>query len=200
MSHETRPTRLTRPLAMSSLSGGTDTAAPSLMSLFAAGSRAVDLLPHLHRHALEATGGGCSLLFEHNPRSGALHATSGYGLDELRADPWSPAPDEAALLAQAFARREPFLVTDLAQQMPDLGPRLGTANALLLPLSQGDERLGLLAIGFSNAPDMTAIGLESLATSDAFVTAIELLRLRRGDDLHGDLRELIDEFSASISA
>src|SRR3954471_11050874 len=100
----------------------TGTAAPSLMSLFAAGSRAVDILPHLHRYALEATGGGCALLFEHNPRSGALHATSGYGLDELRVDPWAPAKKEAALLTKAFARPQPVLVTDLPQQMPDLGP------------------------------------------------------------------------------
>jgi len=55
----------------------TGTATPSLMSLFAAGSRAIDLLPHLHRYALETTGGGCSVLFEYNPRSGALHVTSG---------------------------------------------------------------------------------------------------------------------------
>ena len=170
------------------------------MALFAAGSPATELLPYLHCFALEATGGGCSLLFENNPRSGALHATSGYGLDELRVDPWSPGPDEAALLAQTFARREPVLVTDLARQMPDLGLRIGTPTALLLPLAKRDERIGLLAIGFSDAPDITAIGLESLATSDAFVTAIELLRLRRRDDLHRDLRELIEEFSASISA
>ena len=170
------------------------------MSLFAAGSKATDLLPHLHRYALDATGGGCSLLFEHNPRSGALHATSGYGLDELRVDPWSPAQDEAALLTQAFTRREPMLVTDLPRQMPDLAPRLGTPNALLLPLAQADDRLGLLAIGFSLAPDVAGIGVESLATADTFVAAIELLRLRRRADLLRDLRELIDEFSASISA
>ncbi len=181
-------------------SGGADTAAPTLMSLFAAGSRAIDLLPHLHRQALDATGGGCSLLFEQNPRSGELHATSGYGLDELRADPLAPGPEEARLLAQLFMRREPFLVMDIRQQMPDLSVRIGTPNALLLPLAQGQERLGLLAVGFSDSPDMSAIGLESIATADAFVTAIELLRLRRRDDLQRDLRELIDEFSASISA
>jgi PAS domain S-box-containing protein len=180
--------------------GGADTAAPTVMSLFAAGSRAVDLLPHLHRQALDATGGGCSLLFEQNPRSGELHATSGYGLDELRADPLAPGPDEAGLLAQLFMRREPLLVTDIRQQMPDLSVRIGTPNALLLPLAQGEERLGLLAVGFSDPPDMSAIALESVATADAFVTAIELLRLRRRDDLQRDLRELIDEFSASISA
>ena len=188
---------MTRP---SSSTGGTGTASPSLLSLLAAGSRATDLLPHLHRHAIESTGGQCSLLFEYNPRSGALHATSGYGLDELRVDPWSPAPDEAALVTQSFTRREPVLVTDLARQMPDLGVRLGRPAALLVPLAQGDDRLGLLTIGFSDAPDMAAIGAESRATCDAFVTVLELLRLRRRDDLQRDLRELIDEFSASISA
>src|SRR5438874_4792450 len=107
----------------------TGTATPSLMSLFAAGSRAIDLLPHLHRYALETTGGGCSLLFEHNPRSGALHPTSGYGLDELRVDPWMPDPAEAALVTQAFGRRGAVLVSDLAPQMPDLRVRIGTANS-----------------------------------------------------------------------
>ena len=48
---------------------------------------------------------GCSLLFEHNPRSGALHPTSGYGLDELRVDPWVPEPGEASLVTQTFTRR-----------------------------------------------------------------------------------------------
>src|SRR3954470_14760747 len=175
MSQETRTSRMTK--APKVASGGADTAAPTVMSLFAAGSRAIDLLPRLHRQALDATGGGCSLLFEQNPRSGELHATSGYGLDELRADPLAPGPDEAGLLAQLFMRREPFLVTDIRKQMPDLSVRIGTPNALLLPLAQGDERLGLLAVGFSDAPDLTAIGVESIATADAFVTAIELLRL-----------------------
>ena len=177
-----------------------DTAAPSLLSLLAGGTRAADLLPHLHRHALDATGGQCSLLFEHNPRSGALHATSGYGLDELRVEPWTPSSSESALLNQAFARREAVLVTDITFQMPDLGLRLGKSSALLLPLVHGDDRLGVLTIGFSDAPDMTRIGLESLATCDAFVTTIDLLRLRRRDELQRDLRELLDEFSASISA
>jgi PAS domain S-box-containing protein len=182
------------------MSQATGTATPSLMSLLAGGSRAIDLLPHLHRHAIEAIGGGCSLLFEYNPRSAALHPTSGYGLDELRVDSWMPVPEENTLLTEAFGRGEPILVADLAGQMPDMGLRLGTQNAVLIPLAQGGERLGLLAIGFSTAPDMANIGLESRATADVFVTAIDLLRLRRRDDLLRDLRELIEEFSASISA
>ena len=177
-----------------------DTASPSLMALLAGGTRAADLLPHLHRQALDTTGGQCSLLFEHNPRSGAFHATSGYGLDELRVEPWTPSSGEAALLTQAFTRREPVLVTDVTFQMPDLGLRLGKPSALLLPLVQGDDRLGVLTIGFSDAPDPTRIGLDSLSTCDAFVTALDLLRLRRRDELQRDLRELLEEFSSSISA
>jgi PAS domain S-box-containing protein len=177
-----------------------DTASPSLMALLAGGTRATDLLPHLHRQALDTTGGQCSLLFEHNPRSGAFHATSGYGLDELRVEPWTPSSGEAALLTQAFTRREPVLVTDVTFQMPDLGLRLGKPSALLLPLVQEEDRLGVLTIGFSDAPDPTRIGLDSISTCDAFVTALDLLRLRRRDELQRDLRELLDEFSASISA
>jgi len=176
------------------------TTSPPLISLLAAGSRTIDLLPHLHRYAIETTGGGCSLLFEHNPRSGALHPTSGYGLDELRVDPWSTGESEGTLIEQAFKRRGPMVVDDIARQMPDLKLRLGTANALLLPLAQGDERLGVLAIGFTNIPDPAEIGIDSIAVLDTFVTAMELLRLRRHSTLLRDLRDLIDEFSASISA
>ena len=178
----------------------TGTATPSLMSLFAAGSRAIDLLPHLHRHAIDATGGGCSVLFEYNPRSGGLHVTSGYGLDELQVEPWIPGRDETELLATMFGRNEPTLVADLAHQVPDLVRFVGTPHALLIPLAQGGERLGLLAIGFSDPPDVGAIAAEGRSTADTFVTAIELLSLRRRDDLQRDLRDLIAEFSASISA
>src|SRR5690349_9493789 len=107
------------------------TTSPPLISLLAGGSRAIDLLPHLHRYAIETTGGGCSLLFEHNPRSGALHPTSGYGLDELRLDPWIADESESKLIEQAFKRRGPMVVDDLSRQMPDLRLRLGTANGLL---------------------------------------------------------------------
>src|SRR5215831_10283103 len=114
MSHEARPTRLTRPVRSSGSPAGTETVTPSVTSLLARGSRSIDVLPHLHRHAIEATGGCCSLLFEHNPRSGSMQATSAYALDELRVDPWLPGPDETALVAQAFTRREAMLVSDVA--------------------------------------------------------------------------------------
>jgi PAS domain S-box-containing protein len=202
MSQHPRPTRLTRPGSAAPGSGptGTETVAPSLTSLLAGGSRPIDVLPHLHRHAIEATGGCCSLLFEHNPRSGSMQATSAYALDELRVDPWLPGPDEAAVVAQAFTRREAVLVSDVPRQMPELATRLHTRCALLVPLTRGDERVGLLAVGFQAPPDPRNIAASGWSASDAFVTALDLFRLRRRDELQHDLRDLIDEFSDSISA
>src|SRR5471032_2231551 len=52
------------------------TAPRPLASLLAHSTSANELLPHLHQHALDVTGGSCSLLFQHNPRTGGLQATS----------------------------------------------------------------------------------------------------------------------------
>src|SRR4051794_39756002 len=102
------------------------TASRPLASLLAHSTTSNELLPHLHQHALDMTGGSCSLLFQHNPRTGGLQATSGFGLEALKSDPWTPGTDEAALVADAFARRTPTLVADAARQAPDLAARLET--------------------------------------------------------------------------
>src|SRR4051812_26640611 len=151
MPRDTRTRRLTRP-DPGSTSGGAGTVQPPLVSLLAHSRRATDLLPHLHQHALDATGGVCSLLFQQNPRNGILQATSGFGLDVLRADPWVPGTDEEAVVASAFERRAPTLVADAHRQMPDLSIRMNTPAALLLPLVRDGDRVGLLAIGFVSAP------------------------------------------------
>ena len=87
MSRTTKTGRLAGP--GSGHSGADEVAIPPrpLVSLLARTPRLIDLLPHLHQHALDVTGGDCSLLFEHNPRNGRLHATSGFGLEELRSEP-----------------------------------------------------------------------------------------------------------------
>src|SRR5947208_8830193 len=105
MPRDTRSRRLTGPAARSAPVGGT--AARPLISLLARGRKASDLLPSLHQHALDATGGACSLLFQQNPRNGLLQATSGFGLDSLQTDPWIPQPEEADVLASAFGRTAP---------------------------------------------------------------------------------------------
>jgi PAS domain S-box-containing protein len=190
--------RLTRSRSAES-EGGTAIAAPSLVSLLARTTRLVDLLPSLHQHALGVTGGSRSLLFEHNPRNGTMQATSGFGLDELPAEPWAPAREEAAIVSGAFAAGTPIVVADAARSTPELAARLGTPAALLLPLGRDDDRFGAVVIGFSEAPhDVLSDDMTSVA--DAFLMAIEVTRLRQRDQLQRDLRLLLDEFAQSLSA
>jgi PAS domain S-box-containing protein len=177
-----------------------NTAQRPLASLLAHSFKANDLLPLLHQHAVDATGGGCSLLFQHNPRTGGLQATSAFGLDALRTDPWVPGPEEAALVADAFSHRAPTLVGDAPRQMPELSERLGTRAALLLPLVRGSDRVGLLAIGFHTTPSAGTAEDAAVEVADAFITALELLHLRQADQLQRDVRELLDEFTASLAA
>ncbi|OFV89772.1 MAG: hypothetical protein A3H95_15670 [Acidobacteria bacterium RIFCSPLOWO2_02_FULL_64_15] len=199
MSGDTRTRRLTRP-SDGKAPTGTATAPAVLVSLLAHTPRLTDLLPHLHQHALDVTGGTRSLLFEHNPRNGAMQATSGFGLEVLHTDPWLPAADEAALVAAAFAGRAPLLVTDADRQMPDLAGRLDTRAALLFPLAHGTDRVGLLAVGFAGPVSATSVRHEAPQVADAFLTALELCRLRQRDELERDLRQVFDEFSESLSA
>src|SRR4051812_42270457 len=95
------------------------TTAP-LLSRLAHATRLSDVLPDLHQHALDVTGGVRTLLFERNPRTGQLHATSGYGVHELGTGPWDPSDAEAALVSETVARGAQTLVVDLDRQMPDL--------------------------------------------------------------------------------
>jgi two-component system NtrC family sensor kinase len=157
------------------------------------------MLPQLHQQALDQTGGSCSLLFEHNPRNGALQATSGFGLDELRTDPWTPGPGESDVVNGSFARRAPSLIGDLSREMPELAARLGALAALVVPLVQGEHRIGLLAVGFPAGPPASVVE-DASDLGDAFVTTLELFRLRQREELQRDLRELIDEFTSRLSA
>jgi two-component system NtrC family sensor kinase len=159
-----------------------------------------DVLPHLHQQAIEATGGSCTLLFEQNPRNGALQATSGFGLDALSTEPLVAGPDETALMSEAFARHTPTLVPDADRQMPELASRLGTRAALLMPLAHGSERVGLLAVGFAEPPNAGSVHANAGEVADAFLTAIELFRLRQNEELQHDLRELLNEFGDSLAA
>jgi PAS domain S-box-containing protein len=171
-----------------------------IASLLARTPRLIDLLPHLHQHAIDATTGTCTLLFEQNPRNGVLQATSGFGLDALRTDPWIPGGGESALVAAAFTRSAPTLVADADRQMPDLSARLGTPAALLLPLTRGAERVGLLVVGFAQPPAERAVRADAMEVGDAFLTALELCRFRQRDELQRDLRELFSELADHLSS
>jgi len=170
------------------------------MSLLAHTTRPSDLLPHLHQHAIEVTGGSSTLLFQYNPRNGMLQATSAFRLDELRTDPWQPSLAEAALLDHAFERRMPVSVTDGDRLMPDLASRLNTRSALLLPLTSGTDRIGVLAVGYDAPPSSPDVGHEVIEVADSFVAALIMFRFRLSDQLQRDVRLLLDEFNATLSA
>ena len=80
-------------------------ASPPLITFLARTPQLVDLLPLLHQHAMDATGGRRSLLFEHNVHGGALEATSAFGLGLLPKEPWLPTAAEARMFSSdTFSR------------------------------------------------------------------------------------------------
>ena len=104
---------------MPSTTTGPGMAQQPLISLLAHSTSPSDLLPHLHQHAIDVTGGSSALLFQFNPRNGMLQATSAFHLDELPTDPWQPSPAEAALIDNAFQRRLPIVVADAVRLLID---------------------------------------------------------------------------------
>ncbi|MBW8865875.1 MAG: PAS domain-containing protein [Acidobacteria bacterium] len=58
----------------------------------------------------------------------------------------------------------------------------------------------MLTIGFHTPPSSGSVEDTGLEVADAFITALELLHLRQADQLQRDVRELLDEFTASLAA
>ena len=100
--------------------GAAKAASRPFATLLARATSLADVLPQLHQRAISMTNGVCSLLFEHNTRTGAMQATSGYGLDRLPTDPWRPASPEARMVADAFSRTSPTFVPNAEREMPKL--------------------------------------------------------------------------------
>ena len=172
----------------------------NLARVLARHARMADLLPHLHEYAVETAGGRCSVLLQTNPRTALLHPTSAFGLDYLPTAPWLTAEPEAGLAAKAFEAEQPIAVGDLSARYPALATDIGTRHAVLLPLAGLEGPLGLVIIGVDS--DRTGQDLdEPLApVADAFVLALERLRLQRDADLQRDLRALMQDFSQRVSS
>ncbi|MGE0703318.1 MAG: histidine kinase dimerization/phospho-acceptor domain-containing protein, partial [Vicinamibacterales bacterium] len=176
----------------------TGTGRVSIVSLLARTERLTDVLPTLHQRALDASGGSRSLLFEITPHGSRLQATSGFALETLEGGPWMPGAEERRLAEDVFVRGALF-IENATEKAPDLGARLGTPSVCLIPLATTARRCGLLAIGFEDGATPPPAG-DLAGLADDFVLALDLFRLRRQEDLHQDVRVLLDEFSATVSA
>jgi len=172
----------------------------NLARVLARHTRMADLLPHLHEYAVETAGGRCSVLLQTNPRTALLHPTSAFGLDYLPTAPWLTADAEARLAATALTADRPLPVSDLAARFPELAGHLGSRHAVLLPLAGLDDPLGLVIIGLDSELSPANLDTALTAVADAFVLALERMRLQRDADLQRDLRVLLRDFSHRVSS
>jgi signal transduction histidine kinase len=185
---------------MESTSNAAGVAVPSLLSLLTESHSRHAALALLHERALEIARGQCSLLFELNPASGHLQATSGAGIEALNAEAWTPSRDEDRFVAEAFTSRAPLRVADLPEQMPLLHAHLDTDAAVLVPLLADARRVGMLAIGIPPHAHAAADAIENSDIPAGFVLALELARLRQREELGHEVRDLLDAFADRMSS
>ncbi len=177
------------------------TASRPLASLLAHSTTPNELLPHLHQHALDLTGGARSLLFQWNPRTGGLQATSGFGLDYAQDRPLAARTDRDGRRGRRV--RAPRADIGRRHGSPDAGSRgaprnaSGAAAAAHPPGRASRAARGRFRRRRRRPADIAANAVEA---ADAFVTALELFRLRQTEELQRDVRALLDEFTSVLSA
>src|SRR5205807_1892167 len=66
--------------------------------------------------------------------------------------------------------------------------------------SRAGERIGLLVVGFGQAAADATVQTDAADSADAFLTALELFRLRESQQLERDVRQLMKEFAESLAA
>jgi PAS domain S-box-containing protein len=172
----------------------------NLARVLARHTRMADLLPHLHEYAVDTAHGRCSVLLQTNPRTALLHPTSAFGLEYLPTSPWLTGEGETTLAAAAAAADRPIPAPDLRARYPALADHLGTRHAILLPLAGLDEPLGIVIIGVETDPAGQDLDTTLAPVADAFVLALERLRLQRDADLQREVRVLLQDFSGRVSS
>jgi signal transduction histidine kinase len=172
---------------------------PPLISLVTRASNLAELLPHLHRRAVDASGGETSLLFERDVRSGVFHASSGFGL-ELPVASWVPDEHERELVSVTFARRQPKVIVDANRAAPQLANLLGRRALMLLPLAHARHRVGLLIVGFAAPPEVARLRDSMAEVADAFLTTLDLFGLRQKNTLQKEVSELLGAFTDGLAA
>ena len=166
-----------------------------LLQALTATDRLSDLLPVLHHHAVSAVQGRSSILFQFTRGGDGLRATSAFGVDHLPPDPW-PARQVPASL---FHDGRPLFVPDLPRVVRGVTEYLDTTSAVLVPLAQVQDSLGILVIGSATPPSPDQLR-EVASVGHAFVIALERTRVAAESDLQLQLRNVLQEFSRGVSS
>jgi PAS domain S-box-containing protein len=167
----------------------------SLFQALTATDRLSDLLPVLHHHAVSAVEGRSSILFQFARSGDTLQATSAFGVDHLPADPWP-----AEMLPEALFRDEkPQFVTDISRLLLGGPDHLGTLPAVLVPLAQMQDPMGVLVLGCEKLPSLQQLS-EAASVGHAFALALHRAHARSETDLQIELRELLQTFSRDVSS
>jgi PAS domain S-box-containing protein len=169
-------------------------AAKDMLELLTTTDRLSELLPVLHSHAVAAVGGQAAILFQFDRERDWLQATSGFAVKELPTQPWRG----HAFPPPIFQDPAPLFVPDLQPAVPGLAEYLGSTSAVLVPLAQRQEPIGVLVIGCAE-PSLEQ--MQNVASiGHAFVVALERTRSSGDAGLQRDLRALVQEFSRAITS
>jgi len=171
-----------------------DGAARDLLELLTTTDRLTELLPVLHTHAVAAVGGKAAILFQFDRERDWLQATSGFAVNELPTQPWRG----HAFPPPIFQDPAPLFVPDLQPAVPGLAEYLGSTAAVLVPLAQRQEPIGVLVIGCAE-PSLEQMQ-KVASVGHAFVVALERTRSSGDAGLQRDLRALVQEFSRAITS
>ncbi len=167
----------------------------SLFQALTATDRLSDLLPVLHHHAVSAVEGRSSILFQFARSGDTLQATSAFGVDHLPSDPWA-----AEVVPQALFRDEkPQFVLDISRFIPGGPESLGTLPAVLVPIAQMQNPMGVLIIGCEKLPSAQQMS-EAASVGHAFALALDRAHSRGEADLQIELGDLLRTFSRDVSS
>jgi C4-dicarboxylate-specific signal transduction histidine kinase len=166
-----------------------------LLQALTATDRLSDLLPVLHHHAVSAVQGRSSILFQFNRAGDALQATSAFGVERLPHEPWPARQLPEAL----FHEGRPLFVIDLPRIVRGVSEQLETTSAVLVPLAQVQDSLGVLVVGSAVPPSPDQMR-QIASVGHAFVMALERTRVAADADLQLQLRNLLQEFARSVSS
>ena len=165
--------------------------AGSVVSLLTRSDQSIDVVAALRDRAAAATGATMTVLLEIDARSGQLHQAADAADDEQRQHAWFTEKDEATLAADVLSSGRVRQVAIDSKRTPELAARIGTATAVLAPIVQAGQPLGLLVLGLPAAVPAIEWSDRVVECADAIGLALVRTRMRQEASLQRGLQELV---------